>query len=236
MSVLVEPNEVIDCSNPKLFLFTTLNELLTNVAEAEFAIFDIVDPMFPVQTFPVAGFQAINVTDLCPTGQRISTGKYTALWTVAAAEPLTSHKITWRFRLNLGDPQQEEETPFNVVSVAGSTDPINVALFRGRFPDFSDPIQFPAALLLEVLNEAQFVLDPTCFGPLLYDVAVRYLAAHLLTFTTGGARARGANAVSAGSASVSWDTSRTNWGATAYGQKVLSLARLCTGATIVCDD
>lgn len=234
MSTLVERNEVIDCSNPKLDLFTTLNGVLTDVAELEFAIFDIVDPMNPVQTYPVAGFESLDPLNDCPVGQRLGTGHYTALWTVDAAEPLTNHKITWRFRLNLGDPQQEFEQPFNVVSAAGSTDPVDVAAFRTRFPDFADPNQFSADLIAEVLSEAIDDLDERCFGATKIQRARQYYAAHLLTYPTGGARARGATSVTAGPASISWDAAKQNLSATAYGQRVQFMARMCAGAKVLC--
>ena len=146
MSTLVQRGEVIDCSNPKLDVFTTVSGVKTNVAELEFAIFDIVDEQNPVQTFPPVGFQPVDPLNDCPAGQRLSTGRYTAVWTVPLTEPLTNHKITWRFRLNSGDPWQEFEQPFNVVTVAGSTGPVDVAEFRCRFPDFADTDQFPAEL------------------------------------------------------------------------------------------
>lgn len=233
MSTLVEPNEVVDCSNPKLDLFTSLNGVLTNVAEVSFAIFDIAIPAAPVQTFPVAGFQAIDPGNLCPTGQRLSVGRYTALWTVDGAEPLTNHKITWRFALTVGGTVQEFEQPFNVVAIAGGADPVDVEAFRCRFPDFADPAQWPAKLISLALEEACDDLDPLCFG-LKLERAKQYYAAHLLAYATGGARAKGAASVAAGSASISFDTAKTGFEATAYGQRYIMMARMCVGGTVIC--
>lgn len=234
MSTLVEPNEVIDCSNPKLDLYTHLSGVLTDVAELEFAIFDISIPATPVQTYPVAGFQVLDPANLCPIGHKLSTGRYTAEWTVPAAEPLTNHKITWRFRLTLGGAQQEFEQPFNVVTVSGGPDPIDVAAFRVRFPDFADVVQFPAELITEVLSEATDDLDEDCFGATKIQRARQYYAAHLLAYNTGGARAKGATSVTAGSASISWDAAKQNFEATAYGQRFRFMARMCAGGMVLC--
>ncbi len=233
MTTLVERGEVIDCSNPKLDIFTTLNSVLANVAELSFAIFDINAPATPVQTFPVAGFEAVDPLNDCPVGQRISTGRFTAVWTVDLAEPLTNHKITWRFKLNTGDPEQEFEQPFNVVSVAGAVDPVDVAAFRERFPDYADQSQFPADLIALVLTEANNCVDANCFG-LKITIARQYYAAHLLAYVTGGARAKGASSVAAGSASISWDTAKRDFASTAYGQHYQFLARACTGGQVLC--
>lgn len=233
MSTLIARDETIDCSNPKLDIFIDLDGILVDVEALEFAIFDIDDPMVPVQTFPVAGFQALDPANSCPVGQKISVGRYTAVWVVPSAEPLTDHKITWRFRLNAGDPFQEDEFTFNVVTVAGSQDPADVAAFRKRFPDFADAMQWPANLISCVLGEASEELDPNCFGTDL-EKAKRYYAAHLLSYPTGGARAKGASSVAAGPANISWDTAKENLAATAYGQQLRRLMRMCTGGQVVC--
>lgn len=111
---------------------------------------------------------------------------------------------------------------------------MSIASFRIRFPDFADVVQFPDALVGEVLSEAADDLDPECFGPSKIERAQQYYAAHLLAFQTGGARAKGASSVSAGSASISWDTAKMHFDATPYGQRFQFMARMCTGAQVVC--
>ena len=234
MSALVQRGEVIDCSNPKLDLFTTVSGVKTNVFSLEFQIFDINVPAAPVQTFPLAGRESIDVDNDCPTGQRLSTGRYTALWTVDLAEPLTPHKISWFFRLTASVPEQFHEQPFDVVSVAASVDPLNVQQFRTRFPAYADQLQFPTDLLIEVLDEAIACVDPACFGPDFTVRAQNYLAAHLLAYSTDGARAKGATSVRAGSAGITFDAAHMNLQATGYGQRYLMLARKCTGGMVVC--
>jgi hypothetical protein len=189
--------------------------------------------MIPVQTFPVAGFQAVDPGNNCPVGQRLSTGRFTSVWPVPLTEPLTNHKITWRFREVSGGIQQEFEQPFNVVSVAGAADPTDVAAFRARFPDFADPAQFPASLISLVLLEAYNCVDPVCFGAKT-ATAQNYYAAHLLAYATGGARAKGATSVTAGSASISWGDAKTGFATTAYGQHYQFLARACGGGMVLC--
>lgn len=233
MSTIIARNEVLDCSNPKLDIFTVSGPTRVDVFSLEFIIFDIAIPAAPVQTFPVAGRATVDLT-ACPGGDRLGVGHYHAEWTVDALEPLTPHKISWFIKLLGTSPEVISEQPFDVVSVVGVTDPADVEAFRLRFPDFADQTQFPASLITLVLNEATVDLDPTCFGTLLIEQAKQYYAAHLLAYVTGGARAKGASSVSAGSASISWDTAKMDFNATAYGQRYVFMARMCTGATVVC--
>lgn len=231
---LVGRGEIVDCGNPKLQIFITLNGVRTNPADLEFAIFDLADPANPAQTFPATGFQPVDPANDCPLGQRLETGRFTALWTVPLDEPLTQHKITWRFRAQQGQPQQEFESPFNVVSAAGSAESPDVQAFRARFPDFSDPVQYPPELVSEVLSEAAECVDSECFG-LKTDRARRYYAAHLLSYVTGGARAQGATSVRAGPAGKTWDAAKIRFEATSYGQRYIFLARsACGSGRVLC--
>lgn len=111
---------------------------------------------------------------------------------------------------------------------------MSVAAFRLRFPDFVDDVQFSDDLIGLVLSEADNSVDSVCFGSQT-TIARQYYAAHLLAYVTGGARAKGASSVAAGSANISWDTAKINFGATAYGQHYQFLARSeCGGGRVLC--
>lgn len=110
---------------------------------------------------------------------------------------------------------------------------MSLASFRIRFPDFADAVQFPDALILEALDEASFFVDTLCFGTQT-ERARQYFAAHLIAFVTSGARAKGVSSVGAGPSSLSFETARLNFAATAYGQRYQLMARSCTGAQVLC--
>lgn len=112
-----------DCANPALDIFTQVNGTLTDVASLEFQIFeDVTTPGTPVQVYPIAGRQAVNITDLCPVGDKISTGRYVANWTPDLAEPIGVHKICWFFKLTATSPEQTFSEEFSVLAeVTGST-------------------------------------------------------------------------------------------------------------------
>jgi len=110
-----------DCSNPVLDLFTAVGNppVPTNVDILEFRIFDISTPAkrsTPVQVFPLAAgtYQAVDALNDCPTGQRLSVGRYVAEYTVDAAEPLGDHLIEWRFQQTIVHPQETYCEEFTV--------------------------------------------------------------------------------------------------------------------------
>ncbi len=232
MTTCLRPSTVVDCSNPLLDIYTTLNEVLANPATLEWIIFDITNEAAPVQVFPLAGRFTVNQS-LCPTGQRIALGHFTALYTVPAAEPVGKRKIRW-FINYVGQSEFVIEQPFDITTDTVPTgETAATTAFRARFPDFADLTQFPSELILLVLDEATNDVDAICFE-LKITRARQYYAAHLLSYVTGGARAKGATSVAAGSASISWDTAKLNFGATAYGQHYQFLARACGGSQVLC--
>ena len=106
-----------DCANPALDIFTQVNGVLTDVAVLEFQIFeDVTTPGTPIQVFPVSGRETVDVATLCPTGDKISTGRFVAEWTPGLAEPIGIHKITWFFKLSVGSPEQTFSEEFSVLA------------------------------------------------------------------------------------------------------------------------
>ena len=96
-----------DCSNPELDLFTLVNGVRTDMFSVEFIIQENVsNPGTPVQVYPPVGRQALNVTDLCPTGEKLGTGRYVAKYTPELTELLGEHIVQWSFKLTAGSPEQ----------------------------------------------------------------------------------------------------------------------------------
>lgn len=114
-----------NCANPTLDLFTQVNGVLVDVAVLEFQVFDVSDPgkqQNPVQVYPaMAGARApVDVANLCPAGDKLSTGHFVARWTPPVDEAIGTHEIRWFFRLTLGSPEQSFREELEVlVEVAG---------------------------------------------------------------------------------------------------------------------
>ena len=109
--------------NPVLDLFTQVSGHLIDVAVLEFQIFDLSDPgkrASPVQVFPAAaGTRApVDVTDLCPAGDKLGTGHFVARWTVPIDEALGTHEIRWSFCLEVGSLEQTFREEFEVLDQA----------------------------------------------------------------------------------------------------------------------
>lgn len=112
-----------DCSNPALDLFTTVGGVLTDVAVIEFEIYEKVsNPAVPAKVYPVSGRFVVDTTTLCPTGDKISTGRYVALYTPPLTELIGTHEIRWYFKLTNLSPEQTFREEFEVLpEVTGST-------------------------------------------------------------------------------------------------------------------
>jgi hypothetical protein len=114
-----------DCANPVLDLFTQVNGVLVDVASLQFQVFDVSDPgkqQNPVQVFPTTlGARAtVNVSVLCPAGDKLSTGHFVARWAPPISEAIGTHEVRWFFRLTTTSPEQTFREEFEVlVEVAG---------------------------------------------------------------------------------------------------------------------
>lgn len=109
---------------------------------------------------------------------------------------------------------------------------LTVSDVTDRFPELAGA---DATALGECLTEAIETVDRDCFGPTLADRATLYLAAHLYA-STSGALAKGVTSVSAGSASISYGgaSAGEDYRSTGYGRNYVRLARMCTGAQVLC--
>lgn len=114
-----------DCANPALDIFTSVNGVLANIFSAEYQIFDKTSGT-PVQVYPVTlGNRAtVDVNQLCPAGQKISTGRYVALWTVPSAAPVGTYEIKWYIKLTSSVAEQVYIEEFEVlpeINLAGAS-------------------------------------------------------------------------------------------------------------------
>lgn len=224
---------VADCQNPLLDVFFTLGAggPPQNVAVLEYQILDNTGGS-PVQVFPTPpGTREVLDPSLdCPAGARLGTGHYAANWTVPDAEPLGSHFLRWYYRLTATSAEESFTEEFQVAELAASPDfgGATVQAFLTRFPHFGNQ---SSALIQLVLDEAaRWIKNPACFGAQ-YEDAQRYLAAHLLTLN-GSSRGSGAQAVAAGSASISFGALSggvSSLGATGYGTTYRDMLRAGCG-------
>ena len=111
--------ETSDCSSPKLDVFMKdTNGIPINVSELSFQIFDkVTTPGTPIQVFPLAGKEVVDLSS-CPTGGKISTGRYHATYTVPLNEPIGTHEIRWFVRLTPAAVEQLFAEEFEVLSEA----------------------------------------------------------------------------------------------------------------------
>jgi hypothetical protein len=119
MSALAR-GQASDCANPVLDIFTQVNGVLTDVAELTFQIFDVSDAtkqQNPVQVYPpTTGTRTpVNVTDLCPVGDKLSTGRFVARWAPPVDASIGTYEIHWAFKLTASSPEQAFREEFEVL-------------------------------------------------------------------------------------------------------------------------
>jgi hypothetical protein len=106
-----------DCTNPILDVFFRQGTGLVDVAMLEFQIFEKVSaPLAPVQVYPlvIGTRETVNLSP-CPTGQKLSTGHYFALWTPPLTELIGTHELHWFFKRTLSSPEQLFVEEFEVL-------------------------------------------------------------------------------------------------------------------------
>lgn len=120
-------SETSDCTNPTLDLFVKDGSgNPVNASSVEFQIFENVStPGVPVQIYPstLGARQAVDLSD-CPAGDRVSTGRYVAEYTVPNNALIGTWEIRWFVTLSVGSPEQTFVEEFEVLSsaVLGASD------------------------------------------------------------------------------------------------------------------
>lgn len=100
-------------ATPVLDLFTQVNGVLTDVSVLEYQVFDA-HTGTPVQVYPGSGRASVNLA-AAPTGQKLGTGHYVALWTVPGNESIGTHQVKWFFKLTPSTPEQTYTEEFEVL-------------------------------------------------------------------------------------------------------------------------
>jgi hypothetical protein len=98
MSLSVNRNKSIGCDNPVLIFANYKDGFLYNPFSLEYIIYDISTTdkkVNPVQVFPVAGRQAVDLNDCDDGGDRLSLGRFAAEWAVGGGQALGDHMIEW---------------------------------------------------------------------------------------------------------------------------------------------
>ncbi len=109
-------NETSDCSNPILDVFIRELGILVDVVQVEWLIEDVTTGT-PVQIEPASGRNTANVA-ACPAGDRVSTGRYVATFTIPPSFNLGVHRLTWFFRKTLAGQEFRSQEEFEVLSVS----------------------------------------------------------------------------------------------------------------------
>lgn len=150
----VARDEAINCSNPKLDLFTTVNGYSVDVAVLEYAIFE------DDGTTVVVARTALDPATDCPTGARLSTGRYSlgpTGWTVPSALPLGTYKITWYFQLTASSPEQSFTEDFEVLSVVGNGYEGYATVSDFRDEGFTESMVSDARLLALIEMQSKYI-------------------------------------------------------------------------------
>ncbi len=110
----VARGETIDCTNPKIDVFTSVNGVRVDVTALSYRILD------PDATEIVAS-TAVDVAQDCPTGERIALGNYVITpWTVPVGGQLGTWTVEWSITLAAGVPVEIFIEEFEVLAVAGA--------------------------------------------------------------------------------------------------------------------
>lgn len=109
-----------NCDNPIIDVFFRRGSILVDVNSLEYQIFDVSTPAkqaTPVQVFPTSGRAVVNLND-CPTGQRLSQGRYVALFTPDTGGAVGTHRVKWFYKELPTSTEQTFTEEFEVLTSA----------------------------------------------------------------------------------------------------------------------
>lgn len=92
---------------------TSTDGFLTDADSASFVILDSAG----TQVYPPSGHQSLNVIDAPPTGNRLSAGRYAAVWTPDSGLTIGQYTVRWFFVRN-GAPEDTFDQEFELVPKA----------------------------------------------------------------------------------------------------------------------
>lgn len=150
-----------NCANPVLDIFFTQNGVLTDVSSLEYEIFeDVSTPGTPVKVYPAGPGRAVVTLTLCPAGQKLSTGRYVAVWPVPALELVGRHVIKWYAKLNPTSPEKLFQEEFEVLDSLSGSGAYGYALVQDlRDEGFTDTVAYPDAMLMERIERASRMVE-----------------------------------------------------------------------------
>lgn len=89
--------EAVSCSNPALTFYAQRAGKLEDLDSLSFEIVDVSDDTKRMDPPIVQASTAVDVDNDCPTGNRLSLGRYAADWTVPATASIGRHEIRWTY-------------------------------------------------------------------------------------------------------------------------------------------
>lgn len=125
--------ETSNCANPKLDIYTKLGGAFVDVSSLEFEIYEkVTTPTVPIKVFPPSGRAAPDITNDCPTGERLSAGHYVGTYTVPVTALTGTYEVRWYFKLTPSTPEQTFREEFEVLPVAGAIDGLYSTILKMR--------------------------------------------------------------------------------------------------------
>jgi hypothetical protein len=110
----LERSESSNCSNPVIDVFLRIGGVLTDPYSLEYIIYELETvPGTPTQTYPPAGRATVDLNG-CPTGHRLSLGRFVAEWDVPADQVVGDHLIRWFFQETAVAVEKTWDQEFNV--------------------------------------------------------------------------------------------------------------------------
>jgi len=147
--------------------FISINGVLTDAYEVGYQIYDITGGLPGTQIFPVTpgNWETVSSGD-----GHFSVGSYYAYnnsdgngYTPTITASLGTHRIQWRWKINLGSSYQSDAEDFEViVESSGSSVDTYISIQDVRDAGVTDETTFPDAMVLSNIELWQAVLERAC--------------------------------------------------------------------------
>lgn len=113
---VVRRNDVSNTTTPLLVFYNVVGGLLADIdatGQLQYIIYDVsteTNQASPVQVYPTSGRASVNLT-----ADRLSVGRYVALFTVPSTEAYGRHEIRWFLTPKAGDGERTIRKEFDVI-------------------------------------------------------------------------------------------------------------------------
>lgn len=148
--IVVPMNTAVGCSNPLIWFAYQTEGRLTDLVSLQFQIWraaDLKQGTEATQVFPsTEGDRETVSLDDCPTGGRLSIGRYAATW--GGASEVGGYFVRWFWQVAAGGAESTVDKPFEIASIVGSA-PVytGIAELRAECIEGTDLRLFMAALI-----------------------------------------------------------------------------------------